>query len=149
MEDHHPQQIHPWVSKPTLPPNDKSRPFLDSTSPSTYLVDPSTTVSTLRPVVRSHGDPHSFNSGSNTNSRASLNLAQTYFKAREDHVLEKHDSISKLQNSIFCVSFSKSLDPFFVKANSYFVFTKNKDILALEKFLCFNYIYFFYFQHHH
>ena len=109
MENHHKhsQQIHPWVAKPTLPPNDKSRPFLDSTSPSTYLVDPSTTVSTLRPVVRSHGDPHSFNSGSNTNSRASLNLAQTYFKAREDHVLEKHDSISKLQNSIFCVSFFK------------------------------------------
>ena len=100
MENHHPQQIHPWVSKPKPDPNDKSRPFLDSTSPSTYLVDPSTKVSTLRPVIRSHGDPHSFDSGSSTNSRASLNLAQTYFKAREDQVLEKHDSISKFKSQI-------------------------------------------------
>ena len=94
--ENHPQQIHPWVAKAK---EDKSRPFFDSTSPSTYLVNPSTTVSTLRPVVRSHGDPHSFNSGSNTNSRASINLAQTYFNAREDHqVLEKHDSISSNQH---------------------------------------------------
>ena len=123
MENHHKhsQQIHPWVAKPTLPPSDNSRPFLDSTSPSTYLVDPSTTVSTLRPVVRSHGDPHSFNSGSNTNSRASLNLAQTYFKAREDQVLEKHDSISKLQNSIFVFLFL-NFRPFFRKSKFLFCF---------------------------
>ena len=37
----------PYIVKPTPP-----KPFIKSTSPATYLVNPSTTVSTLRPVVQ-------------------------------------------------------------------------------------------------
>ena len=45
-------------------PYDKP-PFLDSTAPSTYLVNPSTAVSTLRPLVRHHGDPYSGKTSTN------------------------------------------------------------------------------------